>query len=58
VDLIAVGRRGRGSLAELLAGSVSQSLIHTATRPVLVAPEPAKGGEYAPIGREAPITIS
>jgi nucleotide-binding universal stress UspA family protein len=42
VGLIVVGRRGRGSLTELLAGSVSQYLIHRAGRPVLVVTEPSK----------------
>ena len=41
VDLIVVGRRGRSALVELLAGSVSQYLVHRAGRPVLVTADPA-----------------
>jgi nucleotide-binding universal stress UspA family protein len=40
VDLIVTGRRGLGSLTELLAGSVSQHLVHRANRPVVVIPSP------------------
>ncbi len=45
VDLIVVGRRGLGSLTELLAGSVSQYLVHRASRPVLVIPHPSEKEE-------------
>jgi nucleotide-binding universal stress UspA family protein len=38
VDLLVTGRRGRGALASLLAGSVSQELIHRARVPVTVVP--------------------
>ena len=40
VDLVATGRRGLGSLNELIAGSVSQYLVHRAHRPVLIVPTP------------------
>lgn len=42
-DVIVVGRRGRGGVAELLLGSVSHELVLHSKRPVLIissAPEP------------------
>jgi nucleotide-binding universal stress UspA family protein len=55
-ELIVVGRRGRGSFAELLLGSVSHELSHTAQTPVLIVsrrrgrearPEPAESATHA-----------
>lgn len=40
-DLIVVGSRGRGAVAEILLGSVATRLLHVARRPVLVVPPPA-----------------
>ena len=36
-ELIVVGSRDRGAIAEALLGSVSQAIVHGADRPVLVA---------------------
>ncbi len=42
-DLIALGRRGIGSLARFALGSVSDVVLRSANRPVLLAGERAKG---------------
>lgn len=39
-DVIVVGRRGRGGVAELLLGSVSHEAVLHSRRPVLVVSEP------------------
>jgi len=41
-DLVVVGRRGRGPVAELLLGSVSHELSHHCRRPVLLISEPVR----------------
>jgi nucleotide-binding universal stress UspA family protein len=41
-DVVLVGRRGRGGMAELLLGSVSHELVLHCKRPVLVISTPPK----------------
>jgi nucleotide-binding universal stress UspA family protein len=38
VGLVVVGRRGHGGVAGLLLGSVSHSLTHTSTKPLVIVP--------------------
>lgn len=40
-DVVIVGRRGRGGVAELLLGSVSHEVVLTSKKPVLVIPPTA-----------------
>jgi nucleotide-binding universal stress UspA family protein len=48
-DIIVVGRRGRGGVAELILGSVSHELVLRSRIPVLVIePEPVKKPKRAP----------
>lgn len=35
-DMIVLGSKGRGTFTDLLIGSVAQSVLHTATQPVLL----------------------
>lgn len=41
-DVVLVGRRGRGGIAELLLGSVSHELVLHSRRPVLVISSPPR----------------
>ncbi len=52
-DLVVVGRRGRGRVAELLLGSVSHELSHTCQRPLLLIPTPHRDEREPRPGRNA-----
>jgi nucleotide-binding universal stress UspA family protein len=47
-DVIVVGTRGRGPLAGLLVGSVTQRLLHVAPCPVLAVPIGEHAAEHEP----------
>ena len=38
IDLTVLGRSGKGALARLMMGSVTTSLLHLTTKPIVVAP--------------------
>ncbi|WP_310426359.1 DUF533 domain-containing protein [Chamaesiphon sp. VAR_48_metabat_135_sub] len=40
VDLVVMGRRRRGQMLEMMTGSLSQFVLHRASCPVLIVPEP------------------
>jgi nucleotide-binding universal stress UspA family protein len=44
-DLVVVGRRGLGGVAELVIGSVSHELTHHSHRPLVIVPEPPRPSE-------------
>ncbi|HUZ83196.1 MAG TPA: universal stress protein [Gaiellales bacterium] len=54
-DLIVIASRGRGPVAGVLLGSVSQRLLHVAPCPVVVVTPPAEPAVAAP---EAPAVTS
>ncbi|PFG34163.1 universal stress protein [Sanguibacter antarcticus] len=58
-ELLVVGRRGFGTLAHLVMGSVSANVVHHAHRPVTVVPEPPRRPDASvPAGRHAaPATV-
>ena len=38
IDMTVLGRSGKGALARLMLGSVTTSLLHMTTKPIMVAP--------------------
>ena len=55
-DLVVVGRRGRGAIAEMVMGSVSHELSHHSTTPVVLIShhqQPAKRTAAAAVGASA-----
>lgn len=50
-ELVVVGRRGRGEVAELLLGSVSHEIVLHSMRPVLLVPRKAYPGPPRTHGR-------
>ena len=52
-DLVVTGRRGRSTVVELFAGSVSQHLVHRAGCPVVVVPTPDPTGTQAALAAAA-----
>jgi nucleotide-binding universal stress UspA family protein len=57
-DLVVVGRRGRGGLAELVLGSVSHELSHHCTRPVLLISKAQTESAEQPLTTGAPATAA
>lgn len=53
-DVILVGRRGRGGVAELVLGSVSHELVLHSKRPVLLISSVAKQKSSRPVAAAAP----
>ncbi len=51
-DLIVVGTHGHGGFTAALMGSVARALCHTAGRPVLVVPPPAKVSRRGAVDEE------